>query len=332
MFKRILFYLFLTTTFLSKSQEIYVVNNVNDIQVVTIEDLSVTYLFTVPIAEAGFITDLAFAPNGNLYGVTNVWTIIEIDLINKTFTTIADLPSGDSYTALVSNADFELFTSKYLSQELYKYNILTQETTFVSNEISTPGDFTFYKGNLVYPGFFNDFIKSFDGTNITDVGCSVPLLWTFVNHFEDCETNTIYAFDQFAKLYQYDLETENYELLADLVSETGILYGGATTSEYLASTCPLQKLETVDCVLGNNYNNPHEITLKANPVTHFIELSLKTYTELKFEIYSVNGKRLASGGVRNNQILIENLASGFYFLKIYTNDGTLVFQKKIIKK
>lgn len=331
MIKRVLLIYLLFSSFLNNGQEIYVVNNVNDIQIVNVEDLTVTYLFTVPIVEAGYITDLAFAPDGVLYGVTNIWTLLEIDLDTYTFKTIANLPIGDSYTALVCNNNYELFTSKFLSQELYKYNLQTQETSFVANNISTPGDYTFYKGNLVYPGFLNDFIKSYDGINIKDIGCSVSLLWTFVNHFEDCETNSIYAFDESAKLYSYDLETKNYELIADLVSETGPLYGGATTTEYLASACPLQTLETVDCIMNTTSFNPYGISLKRNPVKDFIQLEIKNREPFNFIIYSMIGEMLTTGQVKNNLIPIEKLATGLYFLKLLNPDGLAIFQEKIIK-
>ena len=257
----------------SPAQEIYVVNSVNELKIINSETQTVTDLFTVDAQQAGFITDLAFSPSGRLFAVTNIWTLLEIDLQNETFIPLADLPNANPYTALVCNSNDELFTSRIFAEELYSYNINTGGITLVETGISTPGDFTYYKGNLVYPNITNDFIKAYDGTTISNVGCSVPLIWTFVNVFTNCEDNIIYAFDQFAKMYRYDLETEDFELVADFVQETGLLYGGATMTEYMASDCPVASLETVTCEpLGTQNFNEYGIALRSNPVGANIEL------------------------------------------------------------
>jgi len=331
--KEKLVYLLLFVFLNVNSQEIYVVNSVNEIKIVNAETFEVTSLFTIDIQQAGFITDLAFAPDGRLFAVTNVWTLIEIDLQNDTFIPLADLPQGDPYTALVCNADNELLTARIFSEELYAYDLDTDETTLVDTGISTPGDFTFYKGNLVYPYILNDFIKAYDGTNIENIGCSVPLLWTFVNDFEACESNTIYAFDQFAKLYRYDLETEDFEILADLVSETGLLYGGATMTEYMASACPVEELSTVLCdPLGNEDLNNFGIILMSNPVRDVINFEFMNVVPETYKMYSVDGKLVQVGKIEDQEISITELNFGVYFLQLFEPNGLNVFTEKIIKK
>ncbi len=323
---------FLLFSITHNAQEIYIVNSFNEIKIVNVNDLSVTDLFGIPTSEAGFITDLAFSPDGRLFGVTNVWTLIEIDLTNETFIPVANLPEGDSYTSLVCNANNELLTSRWLAQELYSYSLDTGTTTFVDSQISSPGDYTFYKGNLVFPGFLNDFIKAYNGTETYNVGCSVPLLWTFVNDFVDCDTNTIYAMDQFAKLYRYDLETENYELLADLVSQTGQVYGGATMTEYLASDCPLESLTTVNCSLNTEAFNPYGIEIVSNPVTHKILFTIQNPVSLEYSLFNLEGKKVLQGKLVHLEIPVTEISSGIYFLQIRDHNALTVFTKKIIKK
>ena len=315
------------------AQEIYVVNSVNELKIINSETQTVTDLFTVDAQQAGFITDLAFSPSGRLFAVTNVWTILEIDLQNETFIPIADLPSGNPYTALVCNSNDELFTSRIFAEELYSYNINTGDITLVDTGISTPGDFTYFKGNLVFPNIMNDFIKAYDGTSISNVGCSVPLIWTFVNVFTDCEDNIIYAFDQFAKMYRYDLETENFEIVADFVQETGLLYGGATMTEYMASDCPLVSLETVSCEpLGTENFNAFGIALKSNPVDADIELVVNIPYQLSHVLINTEGRVVSRGKVLNNSIPIGDLPSGLYFLQLTEENGVNVFSTKIAKK
>ncbi|MDC8005981.1 T9SS type A sorting domain-containing protein [Aureisphaera galaxeae] len=325
----LLLLLFMTTGF---AQEMYIVNNFNEIKIIDLNDFSVTNLFTIPTSEAGFITDLAFAPDGKLYGVTNVWTIIEIDLVSETFIPVTTLPEGDSYTSLVCNANNELLTSRWLAQELYSHNLDTGVTEFVDNDISSPGDYTFYKGNMVYPGFLNDFIKAYDGSEIVNIGCSVPLLWTFVNDFVDCDTNTIYAMDQFAKLYRYDLETEDYELLADLVSLTGQVYGGATMTEYMASACPVQSLNTVVCSLNTEDFDPYGIELIENPVRSTLRFQIVNPANLSYSIYNLEGKLIRAGKLQNQSIPISEIPTGVYFLQLEDRNGMTAFSERIIKE
>lgn len=315
------------------AQDIYVVNSVNELKIINSETQTVTDLFTIDAQQAGFITDLAFSPGGRLFAVTNVWTLLEIDLQNETFIPLADLPIGNPYTALVCNSNNELFTARIFAEELYSYNIDTGDITLVETGISTPGDFTYFKGNLVYPNIMNDFIKAYDGTTISNVGCSVPLIWTFVNVFTACENNIIYAFDQFAKMYRYDLETEDVELVADFVQETGLLYGGATTTEYMASDCPVQTLETVNCEpLGTENFNAYGIALKSNPVESNIELIVAIPYQLSYTLYNTEGRMISQGKVFNHSIPVSDVPPGLYFLQLTEENGLNVFSKKIAIK
>jgi hypothetical protein len=316
-----------------QAQDIYVVNSINEIKVINVPTLGVTNLVTVDILEVGYITDIAFTPNGSLYAITNGWQIFEIDLANGEATLVADLPTGNPYTALVSNSDDQLFTSRIFAQELYSYDLNTDSFEFIDNNISTPGDFTFYKGNLIYPNIFNDFIKAYDGNDIIDIGCSIPLLYTFVNDFVDCETNNIYAFDEFANLYSYTLETESFELIAEFFNETGLLNGGATLTEWMASDCPLEPLETVLCLpLGIKNFNQFGIALKSNPVERYIEFELTIPMDLTFSLFDIEGRLVKEGIVNNNSILASQLNSGIYLLQLQNRAGFNVFEGKIIKK
>ncbi|MCW5518999.1 T9SS type A sorting domain-containing protein [Aureitalea sp. L0-47] len=332
--KQKLLTLFVLSFFYSLSaQDIYVVNSLNELKIVNSETFTVTDLFAVDAQQAGFITDLAFSPDGRLFAVTNSWTLLEIDLQNETFIPLANLPIADPYTALVCNSSNELFTARILSEELYSYNIDTGDITLVETGISTPGDFTYFKGNLVYPNIMNDFIKAYDGSTISNVGCSVPLLWTFVNVFTDCEDNIIYGFDQFAKMYRYDLETEDFEVVADLVQETGLLYGGATMTEYMASDCPVASLETVTCEpLGTENFNEYGIALKSNPVQTTIDLVVNIPYKLSYSLYNTQGRLVSQGKVYNQAIPVGDLSAGLYFLQLSEENGLNVFSKKIAIK
>jgi hypothetical protein len=244
--KILLIFSFVLYLFGLTGQDIYVVNGQNELKILH-PDFSLTDLFQIDIAQAGYIIDLAFAPDGTLYGVTNYRYLIEIDLVAESFSIVTVLPAGANYPGLVCNADNELFFNKWLQLELFKYDLDTGNLSFVETGISTPGDFTFYKGNLIYPSFFNDFIKSYDGTQIMNVGCAVPLTFAFVNVFNSCEDNAVYAIDEVSKVYLYDIDGGTYQEVADVFSTAGAIKGAATTSEYMASACPLVMLTEYTC-------------------------------------------------------------------------------------
>ncbi len=316
-----------------QAQEIYVVNSINEIKVINIQTLSVSQLVTVNIQEVGYITDIALTSSGDLYAVTNGWQIFKIDQSNGEATLVVDLPIGDPYTALVSNSQNQLLTSRIFSEQLYSYNLDTDILEFVGGNISTPGDFTFYKGNLVYPNILNDFIKAYDGNNIINIGCSIPFLYTFVNDFVDCEINNVFAFDQFANLYRFDLETEDYEQIAEFFNDTGLLNGGATHTEWMASDCPVVPMETVLCnPLSTNDFNYSGISLKTNPVEEIIEFEISKPIKVSYVLYSINGKLLKKGPLEDDTISISEFSSGLYMLQFTDKSGQLVFQERIIKK
>ncbi len=99
--------------------------------------------------------DIAIAPNGKIYSLRNGFNtnleILEVDFTNNLATLIATLPipTSGSYSLTCSN-NFELFAlgSNY---ELWKYNLITGNSSFVANlGSSSPGDITFYKGNIIF--------------------------------------------------------------------------------------------------------------------------------------------------------------------------------------
>ena len=71
------------------------------------------------------------------------------------------------------------------------------------------------------------------------------------------------------------------------------------------------------------------ISLYPNPATSVIEVSVSNGLELKsIEIYNLVGKKILS--TKNTSILVKDLASGFYFVKLFTNKGAI--NKRILKK
>ena len=208
-------------------QEIYIVNNLTQLKIINLQDFSVTDLFTLGITAS----DLAFTADEQLYGVTSVGEILEIDLISESYSIIGNFPEGDFYTSLLANNENELLSSTTTSQELYSYNITNGTTTLITVGIATTGDFTFFKGNLIYPNFESDFIKGYDGSSILNVGCAVNQLYTFVNVFDDCQNENIYGIDNLGRIFYYDIGNEDFEEIAFVGVLNVYVFGGASNTE-----------------------------------------------------------------------------------------------------
>ena len=325
--------LVLLTYINSLAQEIYITNFYNELKILEVSDFSVTDVLTVDIATYGVMQDLAFNPEGRLFATTSFNNLIEIDLITEDISIVFTLPSGGTYPGLVANSNNELITNKFLQLELYAYNIETQALNLVETDISTPGDFTYFKGNLIYPNIFNDFIKAYDGNEINNVGCSVPLLFGIANVFEDCQTNSIYAFDEDAKVYLYTLGESEFQIVADLWSVTGPIFGAATRNEYLASNCTLENIGKVTCdILSIDPIKPYGISIHPNPVKNILNIRLPSSDSISnYGIYDLSGRQLLYGTLQDGIITLDSLPDGLYFLRIFNNSNLLVFQERVVK-
>ncbi len=333
--KPIIFYIILLLGINVSAQEFYLVNNSNELKRVDITDFSVTDLFQVPANIVGNLTDIAFAPDGRLFGVTNFDLLVEIDLINETAVELFSLPADGTYTGLICDANFRLYTSKTFSLELFSYDLNLDTFEFVEDGISTPGDYTYYKGNLVYPDLFNEFIKAYDGTDILDVGCSLPLMYAFVNVFEDCDTNRVFGIDEDSKVYEYDFENDSREIVADLLSTVDLTFGAASTNEWMASTCPLETLNEIECEpLSNDDFDPSFVTIHPNPVRSTATVLLNSTDRFEYTLLDSTGRNVRNGIIDAGyvQLDLSNLSGGIYFLKLMTVAGDIALVKKVMKE
>ena len=325
--------LFLFTSFLS-AQEFYITDfdvntEVNSIKLVD-ENFNVTHLadFFIP---NGSIMDIAFSPNGTLYGITSSSKIIEIDLINGTYAEIAS--AGGNYNNLVCTANNELVMLSITDYKLLTFDLNT--LTVVSDvwiSAATPGDLTYFKGNLLFQHFDSLDMYRWDGVQIRRVACGDDQqLFGLSNYTTDCESNLVYAFDQGGEIYHYDVENDTLTLVADLSAEVSEVYGTATVNEYLASTCTLENLESVNCNLSISETTLSEISIYPNPASEIIYIKdLHLEEELYYSLYSLDGK-LLDNALLTSEISIERLAKGVYFLQLHNARKNVAVTKRFLK-
>ena len=82
-------------------------------------------------------------------------------------------------------------------------------------------------------------------------------------------------------------------------------------------------------LLDNPEFSLDELNIYPNPATDLVRLNNPTGMELNASIYTVDGRKLKSTKVLNDQIEVSDLASGVYFLELNSEDGKVV--KRFIK-
>lgn len=82
-----------------------------------------------------------------------------------------------------------------------------------------------------------------------------------------------------------------------------------------------------DFVLNVNANNFYPFKVYPNPVKEILFIEGNNFDLKKYEIYDISGKKIASGLIKNNQISVNTLVYGLYFIKI-DEYGSLKFNKE----
>jgi hypothetical protein len=81
--------------------------------------------------------------------------------------------------------------------------------------------------------------------------------------------------------------------------------------------------------IEENGNQLHSITIYPNPATNTLYIDSHTSIETS-EVYNISGKLLLTKQLNSNQIDISSLAKGLYFIKLTTEEGSVV--RKFVKE
>ncbi len=84
------------------------------------------------------------------------------------------------------------------------------------------------------------------------------------------------------------------------------------------------------CIFGLTDFENISINLYPNPVNNVMTISLSQGQLLSVQVYNIEGKKVFTQNGNNQQLNLERLDAGMYFLKIITDAGTAT--KKIIKQ
>jgi len=288
--------------------------------------------------------DIAISPTNIMYGIRNSGLIQTINLENGQVTPVATLPPGgfglpDSYVSLVCSDNQELYALTIYGS-LYKYDILTDSIHFIANTDGTPGDLTFYKGNLIFQSSNDGNIKAYNlenGTLSTILCISLtPKMYGITNLFEDCESERIIGFNADGNsLYELDIENRQIIFLEDYEESMTLIdrfefWGMASTTEHLASECESYVFENIDCNdIGDSEVINKIINIYPNPTDDFIILeNAEKMTSLR--IFSTTGKNMGFIESSINEIDVRNFPAGVYFFQFYISDK--YYTKKVLVK
>lgn len=178
------------------------------------------------------ITDIAYHPNGNLYGIVANY-FVSIDLGACTTSTIASHSTGSN--ALVTAADGTVYAA---ADDLYTVDINTGVFTSLGTlPCSSAGDLTFHEGELYLSCDNGDLLN----VNITNPASSSVVgnlgtgnwhgLWTV---HTDCNNSQVLAASQ-NEVYELNVNTAATNLICTLTTSW---IGGATMiGDYNASEC-----------------------------------------------------------------------------------------------
>ncbi|RMA66364.1 T9SS type A sorting domain-containing protein [Ulvibacter antarcticus] len=278
------------------------------------------------------ILDIAFSSEGLLYGITDGQEIIQI-FGDSTTETIAPVGGIEGYNGLVGNASNQFLLIGSTENKVLTFDLATNSiiSEFEIPE-GSPGDATFFKGNLLYQGMLNDFY-AYDGTDSQTVFCNdITPFRAISNRFVNCQSNDVIAITDDGVLYRYQVQgTPGLFFERNIASQADVIYGAANRLEYMASVCTLVPLDYINCDLGVSEATYLEIDLYPNPANNVLYINTHNFSEVLFySMYSIDGKLLANGIVEN-ELSIRQLVSGVYFLKLYNIDKTVSAIKRFIK-
>ena len=323
----------------ARGQDIYAVTFKGIYQL----DANNTLQFVAALDSTIIAVDLALSQTGKFYAVSSGRNIFEIDLTNNTSTALGSLPfTGFGSSSLVCGANDDLYLLNQ-QNELWRFDINTGTSTLITNlGYTSPGDITFYKGNIVFQNNSIDKIMAYNLTTgvVTAVICQgLPLgsgaVWGIATIHQNCKTERVIASDWDNNFYELNIDSNTTNSLpvntSALIPGEDIL-GLASISEPLGSICPSINLPNASCntVLTTSeleaayptvfYPNPNRGTLYIDSKLTIESIALYDLTGKVVQIYYDVAQSVDLGAV----------PQGVYLIKATTEMGPVI-QRLIIE-
>ncbi|MCB0759971.1 MAG: hypothetical protein KDC12_00515 [Flavobacteriales bacterium] len=279
------------------------------------------------------LADIAVAPSGDLYGLSQSGNILLIDIDAQTMSDAGMFESLWPHTACTCDALNNLYSLDY-NYDLIRHNITTQqdEVLFNTGEL-TGGDLSFYNGYLIYPlatGIIKAVdLSTYDVAVLYDIPAEILTLediWGLCNVFESCGDEEIIVANTSNEFFRINAFNNTFVAL-DLTYGNnigGVVYGMTSTDDVLASECH-------GTVFLDEFLKVAEFApFYPNPAQDHIEI-LRPEPMESLEFFTPHGQ---SAGVIHNpgtENDISFLIPGTYVVLVRYADGT-VREHRLVKR
>ncbi|MEM9053492.1 MAG: T9SS type A sorting domain-containing protein [Bacteroidota bacterium] len=320
--KNVLLLIALAISFCAKSQEFLISTADNKIYSVS-QDLTTTLLYDVGFFDQSSILDIAAKDANTIYAITGSGSLIEIDIVNQSFSILNTYPNTQ-VNALYYSADDELYAINNNGGTFNRINPVNGDIIEIQEfQQFTPGDLTSYDGNIIFAGADLDLYKYDQASDPVKIGCTELTIWGLANFVNGCGDQTVWAFDPGANVFEYDVEGNQLTFLGSLNDQVmSSINGAASINELEGENCPFQEIPEVNCVLSTNeLTNRGGLNVYPNPSSGEVQLELPfPPEEARVVVYNLQGQ-LVKEAVATNRLELYELPSGVYALQI-TREST----------
>lgn len=346
-FKRILFIILFVSSFISNSQNIYVIRSYGEIYSYNTENQSTILIEDFGTSADGQLRDIAYSTTGELYGVNQV-SIFHLDPNSGNVTNLIDLEPG-VHASLTCSDSGVLYTLNNNNYNLYAFDIQNEILSIVANLGSQSHDLTFYKGSIIFTT--PPYVKSYNLTTreINNIFCSEDtFFYGITNLYTDCNNQRLFAVSPSFqngyirnRVWELDIDLGTASIVNDnLLGEFefpspsgGIerIDGLASLNEGFAQNCNFD-FEDIqgECLLSlMEFQGTTKIKVFPNPVYDYLNIQYDGTID-KINIYSLSGKMIQNYNDPKSNLDLGHIPEGIYFLEISEEDKISII--KIIKK
>ncbi len=247
------------------------------------------------------VYDIAYAPDGDLYGITGTGNLFLIDQTDGSIDIIHSF-SGQIFNSLTVSADSKVYATG-LNGQLWYYDLNSQQETYVGDVgFGATGDLTFNDGKLYVAVGGDDIVEiNLDSPGNSQVVINESVdgsVWGIFSFATSCsEISSYVATNNNSDIYEVDFENGSFNFICQLPFQ---VTGGASEFEFLGSD-PVY-IDDITISIPDCNSNDGQILIEASG-------GLGTL------FYSLNG---SSEQVSNE---FNNLSSGIYNVVVVDENG-----------
>jgi gliding motility-associated-like protein len=285
--------LLVTITSWSNAQTIYYLNS-DEIWRINLENCEINFVVEMEVSNP---SEIAFHPDGTLYGLNRTGILFTIDTITGDTNFVYKF-SGQLFDAMTCSKSGIIYISGR-DGELWTYDPISGIATLLGNlPYQYAGDLTFYKGELYMTSVSEDLIIRIDLNDLpesevvmTDAGGIGGAMYGIVTHALDCNNVKLYGFVSGNYLVtELDIDA----LTSDTICILQHLVAGASTTHDFKASDPIRVVDTIimhpDCGSSNGTitvstiggTPPYQYTLNGNPFLD--ENSFENLSPLGYQI------------------------------------------------